>query len=386
MDIGGVKMKSILLVRTIGANYGGIEGQIIQIARGLVTREVLSPILATSNKSSLLAHAFEAIGLPVYEIPTTKVFAGANAIEQILQKHHVSIIQSHRFHESLACRLVKMRHPEMRHVCRVHTHIDSSSIPEWRKIGYHLLDRLSSQWVDLYVPISKIVYEELNKRTGISPAKLCMVRDGIAPIGVEEQCNDSREKPLPARVAMVANLMPNKGCDVLIDSLAILAKWKLIVTARLIGGEANESIEIDAKGYKEKLLAMAEQKGVTRQLDFYGYAKDVAGSLQGYPVVVLPSNKEGTPNCLIEAMSLRKLVVASDVGGIPEIVHDRKNGLLHPARDPKALAEILKDVFTSPSRKWESLRNAGYETWRTEFSADTMMEGLIKVYRELGGM
>jgi len=99
---------------------------------------------------------------------------------------------------------------------------------------------------------------------------------------------------------------------------------------------------------------------------------------------VLPSDSEVIPNCILEALSLRKLAIASQVGGVPEIIQSGANGILHPPQDPLALADILKKVFTSPAKVWEPMRDAGYETWREKFSTERMMEGLIAVYKEIG--
>jgi glycosyltransferase involved in cell wall biosynthesis len=177
---------------------------------------------------------------------------------------------------------------------------------------------------------------------------------------------------------MIANFTQGKGHNCLIEALAILKKKNLIIEARLIGGELGGKIS-DCK-------KLAFKFDISNQIEFYGYSSDIAGALAGIPVVVLPSDSEGVPNCIIEAMSLRKLVIASDTGGVSEIIEHGKNGLLHNPKDPAGLAELLQYVFTHKAGDFEKMRTAGFEKWKKELTGEKMADNLVEIYRKVGAL
>jgi len=183
---------------------------------------------------------------------------------------------------------------------------------------------------------------------------------------------------------MVANFAHGKGHNCLIKALALLKRRNLIIEARLIGGELTARAAGDKnQDNTSAIKKLADKFGVSSQIEFYGYTKDVCGALAGIPVVVLPSDSEGVPNCILEAMSLRKLVIASDTGGVREIVEDKKTGLLCKPKDPKGLADLLQYVFTHKAEDFEAVRTAGFEKWQKESTGEKMVDKLIEIYRKL---
>lgn len=380
-------MKKILFIREASVNIGGVEGQILRIANELACRKIFSPILATSNKFSTFSQKFKKMGFPVYEVPMSKnnIFKGAKEIEMILSKYdnNIVLLQSHMFRESLIARIVRRKYPTIKHIFRAHTYIDCSFISKQKKFFYHLLDRLTSKYVDRYIANGDTISTEIIIRSWINLNKVNIVWDGCNQLGVPDLYSYGLNEFLPAKVAMVSNLLPKKGHDVLIKALSLLKEEKIIINVRLIGGEGTGNSKTNYTIFTENLKREAAKLGILKQLEFYGYTENIYEALKGIPVLILPSDSEGIPNCILEGMSLRKLIIASRVGGIPEIIQDGINGFLHPPQNPKALANILERIFTESAKTWEPVRNAGYETWKEKFSMEQMMEGLIKVYKEL---
>jgi glycosyltransferase involved in cell wall biosynthesis len=249
---------------------------------------------------------------------------------------------------------------------------------------YHILDKWTSKYVDYYVANGQYLRDEIINRSWIEPRKTCVIVNGRDSIGPPDPPYDRLESPLPPCIAMIANLRSRKGHDVLIKGLASLRKKGLRIEARLIGGEATGDNNIQGTPFTDNIKAEARRQGVLEQIEFYGYTNDIYTALRDFPVVVLPSDGEGVPNSIIEAISLRKLVVASRVGGIPEIIQDGLQGILHSPRDPDAFASCLERVFTTPSRDWEPIRDAGYQTWQKKFSVNKMINSFTAIYNELG--
>lgn len=401
------KPKVILIFRLPSENFGGVEKQILTIASWLRSAASAEPVLATSDGASLLAEAFRGLGLTVETLGQrgTPALEMARRLRAIAYRRNAVCIQSHHFRESVVGSAARLQVRQVRHIFRVHTYIDCSWIPQWKKWSYHALARLAECGVDHYLPITRAAERELLKSSLIRRDKITVVPDGVPQLGPADG-PEPGNGPLPARVAMVANLTRHKGHDVLIRGLAALKRRGIIVRARLVGGEAAAATRqsghgcpspaspeqanartrgaIDSSSFAAELKRASERLGVADQIEFYGFTTDVYSAVKEYPVVVLPSDSEGMPNCILEAMSLRKIVVASSVGGVPEFIKHGDNGFLHPAQDHEAFALALVPLFTMPAAHWEPLRDRALSTWKANFSVEAMVSGLRTVYQRMG--
>ena len=374
-------MKGILFIRDCKKNIiGGIEEKVLLIAKDLKERRLFAPVLVTSDAESIFALRFKKLGGLVYPIPLRgwgDIQKSVGRLEPILKKHDVALVQSHMFRESIIGRKIRKVHPELRHIFRIHTHIDGAKIPKWKKFLYYCLDNRTSGEVDTFVPISHAVKKVLIEKSKVPPDRIVVVPNGIPPIGPPDPKN-TNEIPLKTEVAIIGDLQERKQQHLAIEAVAMLCTKGLNVKLHLFGK--------DRDNYIDKIRTVAKEKNVEHLICLYGYqAKEqIVRILKDVSVFILPSLFEGIPTSIMEGMSLRKLVIATPVGGTNELVQDGVNGFLHPTRDVDALAKILEKVFTTPAKDWETVRNAGYETWKEKFSMDCMMDGLINVYNKLG--
>jgi glycosyltransferase involved in cell wall biosynthesis len=140
------------------------------------------------------------------------------------------------------------------------------------------------------------------------------------------------------RVIVVANLRPEKGHDVLIDaSPEILRRYPDAQFVLAGGGNQGES-----------LAARANAHGVLAAFSFPGHCEDVASTLSDADIFVLPSRSDASPNAVIEAMAAGMPIVASNVGGIGELVDDGRTGLLVQPDAPDALADRICRLMADP--------------------------------------
>jgi glycosyltransferase involved in cell wall biosynthesis len=96
-------------------------------------------------------------------------------------------------------------------------------------------------------------------------------------------------------------------------------------------------------------------------------------------VVVQPSYREAQGIAILEALAAGRVVVASNVGGIPEMITDGENGILVPSHDPSALASAILSLFTHPDRAAQ-LAAAGHEMVHAEFCIDYMLRDIEAIY------
>jgi L-malate glycosyltransferase len=163
----------------------------------------------------------------------------------------------------------------------------------------------------------------------------------IIPNGIDLSMFPVRHnRPQPRRIAVVARLWQEKRIDVLIAAAPrVLARYPDVEFQIVGDGPCRES-----------LTAQARDAGVLPHVRFMGHRDDVPVILAVSDLFVLPSESEASPNVIIEAMAAGLPVVASRVGGIPELVADGVTGHLVPPADPPALAAAILDLLDQPGR------------------------------------
>ena len=124
---------------------------------------------------------------------------------------------------------------------------------------------------------------------------------------------------------------------------------------------------------RHELERVALDEGVTDRIRFLGFQEGVAQVMSQMDVVVMPSLDETFGITIVEAFALKKMVIASDVGGIPELVHHGRTGLLVPPRDSRALADAIEYAYTHRSECEQMGKNAyafAVDTFTTSVMVD----------------
>ena len=142
----------------------------------------------------------------------------------------------------------------------------------------------------------------------------------------------------------VGMIRPDKGQDHLIEALALLGERGLDPGLVIVGSATAECAD-----YEAGLHALVAAKGLSGRVSFTGYRDDVSELMQMGDAVVIPSLTEAQPRVAVQAFAVGKPVVASNVGGVPEIVLDGETGWLVPPARPVALAEAMARVMTDPA-------------------------------------
>ena len=172
---------------------------------------------------------------------------------------------------------------------------------------------------------------------------------------------------------MVARLEPEKGQRHLIDAMpailrAVPETWLAVV------GEGSEADALQAR-------AASLGPEVAARIVFTGRRDDVSALTADLTLAVLPSLREAQGISLIEAMARGVPVVASAVGGIPEVVTDGVDGRLVPPGDPAALADAIVELLRDPALR-HRLGEAGRRTVADRFSIDAQVRAIQAVYDE----
>ncbi|MCG9130838.1 glycosyltransferase [Candidatus Poribacteria bacterium] len=172
-------------------------------------------------------------------------------------------------------------------------------------------------------------------------------------------------------IVSVGRFAPEKGHQYLIEALNLLKQQDIAWQCMFLGEG-----ELEAE-----LHALVAEYGLSNQITFPGFCEDVFSVLLTADVFVLPSLHESSPNALIEAMGIGMPCIASDVGGIVDLVEDEANGVRVPAKDPTSLASALQRVLTAPDFATELGKNAR-ATIQEKFNSAESIKKLEALYKQ----
>jgi glycosyltransferase involved in cell wall biosynthesis len=178
------------------------------------------------------------------------------------------------------------------------------------------------------------------------------------------------ERPI---VATLGRLDPQKGQEEFLRSLPLVLKDRKDAYFVIAGDETRGE-----EGYKKRLLDLSSQLGVSDNVGFFPFTEEVPEFMAAIDLFVLPSYSETYGLVLIEAMAMGKPVVATDAGGVPEIVEDGRDGLLVPPRDEKALADAIVRILKDPSLQ-SSFSNQARKDALERFDAARCVDQLVRL-------
>jgi glycosyltransferase involved in cell wall biosynthesis len=191
----------------------------------------------------------------------------------------------------------------------------------------------------------------------------------------DKQRIEFREKNFDASpetkvILAVAELHERKGLKYLIQAIPLIREKEPNAHLVIVGAGPDQ----------DKLEKIADKNEVT----FLGHRKDIPHLMKAADVFVLPSIKEAFGLVLLEAMAAKLPIIASEVGGIPEIIEDRVNGMLVPPHDEEKLAKAVAKMLSEPGAEGdrEKYTTAGFERLKKEFDAKMMAKKTEEIYDE----
>ncbi len=236
-------------------------------------------------------------------------------------------------------------------------------------IKYRLFDRV--------IAISRAIAEGMAE-AGVPESKIRLVHSAVPrpdPLTRRPRGQLLSEFELPDNaliIGMAAQFIPRKGHEVLMSAIPRVTE-RYPAARFLLFGQGP---------LQERIRARVEQDGLSQWVRFPGFRKDLASYLGRLDLLVHPALDEGLGIVLLEACAAGVPVIATPVGGVPEVIRDRVNGLLVPPGDAEALAGALMRLLEAKDLRIR-LGRAGREIVEQEFSVDRMVEGNLRVYQEL---
>jgi glycosyltransferase involved in cell wall biosynthesis len=237
---------------------------------------------------------------------------------------------------------------------------------------------LTNRWARRVVAVSEDTARIARQREGVAEPLLAVIPNGVdldrfSPAGRRDKARDALGiPPSVPLLATVSHLTPIKGIDVLVEAAPAI-RAEVPEAHFLVAGRGTE---------QERVQRRIDALGLGNAFRLLGSYDDVPGLLEAADLFVLPSRSEGQPNAVIEAMAMGLPVVASRVGGVPEVArHDREALLVEPD-EPEGLAQACRDVLTAPDLA-RRLGRAGHERAQAEFSLPTMLGRYADLYADV---
>ncbi len=348
--------------------WGGQERRTFAEAREFKKRGY-RVILAVQPGSALGKHAKE-IGIEVREIEmrNREILRAFFRLFSLIRREKVDIVNTHSSKDSwIASFAARLAHRPILLRTR-HVTIPISNHPF--NIVYKLPHRI--------ITVSNYVRETMIQKNRIKPEKIISIPTAInlkkfdfkmSGRKVREKLRIDPEVPL---VGMIGVIRTEKGHPYFIEAAQRILKVHPKVRFLIVGQEP--------KG--KTIVRRVRELKLEKKILVTGFRPDVPQVLAALDIFTMPSLREALGTALLEALAMKKPVIATRVGGIPEVIIHNQTGLLVPPADSKALARAILELLED-REKAKRLGKNGRRLVEEKFSQETMIERIENLYREL---
>jgi len=369
LNIGGPSLHVILLSQ--GLRPLGYETRLV------VGRE--SPregnLLALAAERGVACETMAGLGREIAPLRDLLALAG---LVRLMRAWRPAIVHTHTAKAGLLGRLAARaaRVPTVVHT--FHGHVLRGYFSPPKQALFRRLETLLAATSDALVAVSESVKQDL---VDLGVARASKIR--VIPLGLELEALAGelprgvlrREAEIPADaplVGMVGRLVPIKDVPTFLQAARQVRERRPDVRFALVGdGEERPALE-----------ALCRSLGMDAAVHFFGWRRELAGVYGDLDVVVNASRNEGTPVALIEALAAARPVVATAVGGTPDLIGRDERGLLVPPGEPLALAQaVLATLEQSDAARRRAL--AGREHVMSQHSSERLIRDVDALYREL---
>jgi len=356
-----MKIKVIHLVEDL--MRGGLENVIAEIVSGLDKEkynfEVWCIARAGAVADELQSRGFtvETLGILSYHNPFNIL-----RLISLLRKTKPDIVHTHGYFSSVIGRLSAKIAGVPVIINHLHTVFNLSSL---RNV---IVDKTLNLFTDRIICVSKKVEESFMAAGYGFKKKSIVIYNGIDGRKFMPRISGHQTKSLIS----VASLYPHKGQTYLLKALKIVSEECPEVSLEIVGdGPLRKELEDECSSL-----------GISSKVKFLGERNDVAFLLSRAGIFILTSLREGFSLSLIEALACGLPVIATNIGGVPEIVKDQENGLLVSSQDSRALAIAIKSLLKDEPRMRE-MGLKGREIFEKFFTLEIMLKRFDELYKEL---
>lgn len=357
-----------------GLSAGGAE-KLLAMSLPYIDREKFDyRIVYFLKRYSDLVSTFEQSGIPVYCLNMGKIYdiRAFFRLLKLIRKLEIDILHIHSPFAAIIGRIAGF-------ICRVNKIITTEHEIHRR---LHPVTKFGTLFTyplnHTTIAVSKAVADSLTKHSMVPSSRIHIVHNAI-DLGTMQSVHnhvDVRKslgiKPNDMVVGNVAHIRPGKGHTYFLEAAHLILKQRTDVTFVITGKERTEK-ELN------ELLELAKELRIRDKILFTGFRSDAIQVMSAFDVFVLPSISEAFGIVLLEAMNLEIPIVASRVGGIPEVVVDGRNGFLVSPRNPQELADKILKLLNNENIRIR-MGKEGKKMVRESFDIANMVKRVEQIY------
>lgn len=353
-----------------GDLWAGSETVVYELIKGLCQYDECE-ITAIFLNQGKLADLVKSLGIKVFIIneKTTSFFSILHGVRKIIKTIRPTIIHSHRYKENILNYLASRGY---RHIKLIATQHGMPEISQNKQLLKYRLTNASnllllSRFFHTTVAVSQEMKSLLTKHYGFNKEKTTIIHNGISiPESIKPR---NRER---FYVGSAGRLFPVKNYPLMID-----------IAQRVV--QKRDDIDFLLAGDGPQKILLQEQikkKGLQDRFMLAGHVDNMADFYQGLHLFLNTSLHEGLPMSVLEAMSFGIPVIASNIGGIPEIITNGKDGYLLPEPDPNLFAEKCLKIFENDNIR-KILSNNARKQIIHSFSTQAMSARYFELYNKI---
>lgn len=348
---------------------GGGEVHVADLVRALLSRGHLVHLAVRPN--SPLREMLPDATACWHELPLKNSLdiASARAIAEIIAQNDIQIVHAHLGRDYLMAAMACRRARSAKLILTRHHYLPISKNPIYR---WMLED------VAAVIAVSSSVRRSVIERLQLPPERVHTIPNWIDPSRIQPVEREAARAlfQIQARlaVACIGQITPAKGQEEFMRAAGRVSQSRPDVEFLIAGREVDER-----EPFTRQLKALAEELGISRRVKFLGHVRQMAELLSASDVVVIPSWDEGFSLVTIEAMAAGRPVLASDVGGIRDIIRENVTGLLFPPRNVNALASKLIWMLADTSLRERLARQARQDVM-ARFNREQIIDQIESLY------
>jgi len=363
-------MKVAIVTPTL--HYGGGEKQVEFLALGLRSKGYLVTVYCFADEGEI-ADILRAGGVKVVGLYSrlaaagrlcrmlNECWAGARLFFILLfsRPEVVHIYQNQAKMAILSAKAAGIR--------RV-VYTETSQIGDWMSPFQISIMRLFWRTCDVVITLSGAMKRHMAELKAADADKIYLVPTMLSFSGVIRPAEDGKERKT-VNVGMIGRLTPGKGHIFFLKAAGSIVKTR-----------DNIRFIVAGSGYlMDELVETAKKMDLNGYVEFTGAFKDISDIMSRIDILVLSSLTEGLPLVLLEGMAYGKPIVATDVGGVPELVISGRTGFVVAPKDPQALADAVLLLADDPQKR-KTFADEAISRFRERYSSEIVIPVIESIY------
>jgi len=350
---------------------GGLEKLVVDMCKLAVEKDFYKPFICSLDGS----HTFIKRDAINYDIEVISVNQGRRnnrlfdrlKMHTVIKDKKIDILHSH----NAAAHVNGVFWAKCNRIPIVHT--KHGNVLPFQTFKHEWQNKLAARWTNCLVAVSQEIQKKVIEGYNVPSDKVVLIHNGININRFQCKHNEANsENQKVFRIGAVGRLSPEK------DYLTMLKAIRDI-----INNDFNIQLDIVGDGdQKQELQEEARSLGISEQINFLGERHDIPELLNQFDVFVQSSLMEGMSLTILEAMASGLPVVATDVGGNPEVIVDKQTGFLVSKKNPAQLAEAIINII-SDCTLIKKMGNAGRKRIEENFGISTMVQQYLNIYQEI---